>query len=429
MKTRIRGRLSLAWGLAPLLLLSANCGDTLDLGGDLAVGGQGDSSGSAGEAGQGGPTMAGTGAGSVGGSGAGGSGVAGGVGISGAGGVAGTFGVAGSGSSGGSSLGGVNGGGEPPAPPVLGEDCKGRPLGLDPERLRQCVLLVSCAGNEFDNDVSRCVQGDNEVSFHFYDKKVQEPWRYDLRGANCLGALRTCDDVLACLGSRVALDECADGQTTRCEGELAITCNAQDESVIDCQKSTGQKGACQVLGDGAAAHAECVVDAPCTASTRINDCHGDVTYRCQAPDLAFGADCGQFGLTCKRGVCATRTVPEHCDEPATAGCDGSVIRACSPSGELFERDCSRFIPAMVCSQTGGDEENDNPWYDCEPKGCYWPFDNFDSCRGDDLVAHVDNDSELRVHCPDYGFATCSYGRCVIHGGEDTNVGGGGGGGP
>lgn len=398
MKLR-RWGLGLGLGLACVLGIAA-CESSED-----------DNGGGAGEAGQAGHDAAGAPANELGGAAgtaAGGAADAGQAGLSGEAGAGADGGRAGA-SGGAGEGGGV--GGDGPAPDVSGTDCNGDELTLDADLVRQCVLLTSCAPLGSTSD---CIaDGLDSTSFHLSSSRLT-PFRLDARVAHCIGSLDSCDDVFACTGERYVAEECQNA-STRCSGNYAINC-AGTGRVLDCEKLTGKQDACQVFGEGAEAHAECVVTNECEVANEAH-CVGDALYRCDEPGAGYGIDCGELGLTCAEQVdgfaeCVLPREPETCDSPGTSSCDGAIIKVCGDDGIAYERDCS-LLGDLVCGEGEGDQPQDTPWFDCVPKGCSTRFEVSDRCDGGELVLDFGQDNPgVRIACTDYDLATCSDHRCI-----------------
>jgi len=304
-------------------------------------------------------------------------------------------------------------------PPVVGVNCDGEPFELDAERVRQCVLLGACGADL--QQASECVvHGADPAATQFTSGHVTYPDQPDARADGCLGSLRSCADVMACTGEGRADAECQDDPTSRCEGELAITCGSSPH-VQDCRKLTGKSGNCRVQGQGAQAVAACAVDvqADCTGKddARRVYCDGTVRYGCRA-GVAVGVDCAEFGLSCAEehydpaatgyAQCVRPPPTTGCAAPGTGACNGTKIELCALGGVSFVRDCSA-VGGLTCYQGVGDEPTDHPWFDCVPAGCSMRFETNDACDGDDLMLAMDSSNSVRIHCPDYGFATCQDG--------------------
>lgn len=390
------GRLGLGLGLGFACALGMAACESSD----------GDREGAAGAAGH---DAAGAGAAGAGAAGAAGSELGGGGGGVGAGGT--EAGQAGLSGEGGEGLGRGGEGGGDTAPAVRGEDCNGDALTLDAERVRQCVLLTSCAPLGSTSD---CIaDGLDSTSFHLSSGRLT-PFLLDARIAQCIGSLDSCDDVFACTGERYVAEECQNAPT-RCAGNFAINC-AGSGRVLDCEKLTGKQDACQVFGEGVAAHAECVVTDECEVADEAH-CVGDALYRCDEAGAGYGIDCAALGLTCVEqgegfATCALPREPETCDSPGTSSCDGAIIRVCGDDGVAYERDCS-LLGDLVCGEGEGDQPQDTPWFDCVPKSCSTRFEVADRCDDGELVLDFGQDNPgVRIACTDYGLATCSDHRCM-----------------
>jgi len=334
----------------------------------------------------------------------------------------------------------ANGGGAPPLEQGA-VDCDGEPISLDEARVRQCVMLTSCTGGRFSPDsplpsgalsrLGSCVTNGPTLSDSAWGGEPPNlpgpwpatPWTNDARLEACGPTLTSCDDVLDCAGFRLPLAECEDGALARCEGDLAINCG-DDPLVVDCAKTTGQSGSCEVLGSGGSARAACVLGEECQAESPELRCDGDVAYACQE-GKAVGADCSAFGQKCYEtkylgAVCAPAPSEVDCDWREFR-CLGDLLTYCTPDQKRYTVDCA--AGAEVTCYEGGQEPPDPHLIGCHPVGCdSGSFYVEDECDGDDVVialGHSGSDvptesasSRARVHCPDYGFQTCRDGRCA-----------------
>lgn len=317
---------------------------------------------------------------------------------------------------GGESGGGAAGGnGVHPPAIVTGQDCSGEPFELDGEIVRRCVLALSCLGPD-GGAISACIQ--HWPTFATYHLDVlgagllDRPLQFWTQLEPCVEApLDSCQDVLACSGRRMVVDECEGALTTRCEGELAIDCATNE--VVDCEQITGEKGRCRELDGGVA----CLVLPACTAPEGVETCDGDLAYRCR-DGVGYGVDCSRRGMTCAMtagfALCRERELPDAtCTNLGETACADDVMTYCDADGVLFEHDCAQAD--LGCSaQQPVDEEHDPPWLDCVVGGCAPNYSAADSCDGDDLRLGLlmNGEAAVRVHCPDYGFATCKLDRCA-----------------
>lgn len=300
----------------------------------------------------------------------------------------------------------------PPAPVVTGVDCNDDEVTLDADWVRHCVLLASCA--PLGLQVSDCVANTDALAYQMTARHPDAPWPLDGRMLSCANIATSCEEVFQCTGLRRATSECAEDQAARCDGDLAITCQNGEERVIDCYRVTNAHDACEVVGTGANARAECLVRAECVPSRPR--CDGDVLYSCEEGGPGYGVDCAQFSLSCveigETAACGLPLPTLGCDEPGVARCDGTELSFCAADGVEFTRDCSR---ALACVTGSGDMPTDDPWMDCALPGCDVRFEAFDACDGHDLMLDLGKQpastNGVRLHCPDYGFETCTDGRC------------------
>jgi hypothetical protein len=129
--------------------------------------------------------------------------------------------------------------------------------------------------------------------------------------------------------------------------------------------------------------------------------------------------CAPTAETCDElSECAKGTSPEltavgTCDEPGTAYCDGDQRAYCNPDGELFRTPACAGAGELTCAVALGNAGPEEVAVDCVPEGCGALWDEqVETCDGEDYVATQGYWNELRIHCPDFGFATCHGGRCV-----------------
>jgi hypothetical protein len=292
------------------------------------------------------------------------------------------------------------------APPKAVFDvCGGRSVELDPELVRRAVVFSACRGGSVGDYLREGLDG---FVYHYDGGNVQHPWQgHSLYLAECPQAVLDCDDVWACLGQRPAAAACADDAVTRCEGQRAINCGPSP-SITDCSDTTSRQGSCRVLGEGSEARARCVLSDGCTDAPEKR-CEGDWIVTCDASGAKYGSDCSRHGLTCLHGRCEPPAVA--CTDVGQASCEQDRIRVCTPEGQLYERDCSR-LGAMTCLEDGGDRPEDVPWFDCVPAGCSAPFEYPDTCKDDHVMVALADGTRSALRCADYGFPTCSNGRCM-----------------
>lgn len=413
MKTRKRGGLGLALGLAPFLLLAANCGDSLDLGGDVALGGQDDGSAYDGGAAR----SSAAGAADPGDAGR----------PSAEGGRSEPTSHAGEGGAPSTGVGGQEGGnqsmaGMPPVthPAFQALDCRGQEVAVDEDRVRLCVLLSSCT-NAFG--VGPCVASSGPLDIYGISWRTtglpvppssnfrphQPTWPLN----DCALPLDSCADVLACAGFRLPIGECEVSQAARCEGELAINCDG-DGGVTDCQRTLGVTGACHVTGNGADARARCTLAEACTEPSGTESCQGSIRTRC-VDGVVEALDCAEFGLGCEQqgalAACVTPLPSETCDTPNNVYCQDGSPTMCNRNGVLFQAPPCNLAGDLSCG--GLSDTIDRRAY-CVTPGCAYSYDepSFDDhCEGDDYVSAVGFES-VRVHCPAYGFTTCGRRLCT-----------------
>ena len=300
-------------------------------------------------------------------------------------------------------------------------DCSGHNVELDPEWVKYCVVLSSCT----NTDVNWCLMSPKtgyDVSVNGwrpnkpYDFKEPDRDRFELK--SCERQLNSCDDLLACSGSGGwQQSDCEATTTAHCDGERAVNCHPNpgvDAGVQNCERLSGKKGACQVIGTGADARAVCVVKAACD-NPGTQTCDGDKVVTCDATGIGGGEDCAQFGLKCRtsgtRASCAPPLPTETCTNKASLFCDGNAPAYCNPDGLLFKAPDCGASGDLVCSGGGADNIGDN-WWDCVPRGCSitaWAG-VYQECKGNDAVVDM-GFWRVRIRCADYGL-TCRGGGCV-----------------
>jgi hypothetical protein len=328
------------------------------------------------------------------------------------GGAAGTGGSAGEAGASGAS--GASGAGGDGAAPFEVLDCEQQPVQMDPEWVRYCTVLSACTEEE---QLLWCLTAPTSPwNFQFGSATLpltaeRPDFRFEV--ASCGSDIATCEDVLACAGSRLAGDDCEPDVVAHCDGERAVNC-AASRTVDDCERLTGEQGACQLIGEGEEARAICVIAATCS-QPGTESCDGDKVVKCLEGGVAEGRDCAEFGLECavERGhaVCVPPAPTETCTNTGVARCDDGAITYCNPDGALFRGPQCTVGGAFECGSAGADNSDDR-WWDCLPAGCDNSWNGEDArCEGDDYVFDAGFMS-VRVHCPDYGFATCRGGRCA-----------------
>jgi hypothetical protein len=229
----------------------------------------------------------------------------------------------------------------------------------------------------------------------------------------CVAApLDSCDDLLACSGMRAVAGECDGALGSRCQGELAIDCATGE--ITDCQVTTGETGRCREHGG---IKPECEVEPSCPEDHGSFACADGRAYRCD-DGVGYGVDCSRRGMGCAMiagfALCRDEELPTSaCANTGETACAGDVMTYCDADGVLFEHDCAQA--GLTCSdEQPVDEEHAPPWVDCVVSGCAPNHSAADRCDGDELVLGLlmNDEAAVRVHCPDYGFATCRYDRCA-----------------
>ena len=145
----------------------------------------------------------------------------------------------------------------------------------------------------------------------------------------------------------LAADPC-DGETIegRCDGDTAIWCEAEAVETEDCA-ATGM-----VCGLDPADHSRCVAPLdPCDGETLAGRCDGEVAIWCEA-DAIETVDCTVTGQLCGVDPASRHRCMAECDAMGFEGrCAGDVARWCE-DGVVLERDCAECEQA--CGDTAGD---------------------------------------------------------------------------
>jgi hypothetical protein len=312
-------------------------------------------------------------------------------------------------------------GGQATSESFAATDCNGDDFELDPEWVNYCVVLSACGAS----NLAWCLMSpktgyDVSVSGWRPDQpySFKEPQHDRFELASCEKQISTCDDLLACSGYRLLQNDCDVDATAHCDGERAVNCDSNPgvtAGVQDCERLSGEKGACQVVGTGADARALCVVKATCDAPGTTT-CDGTKLVTCDATGVGGGRDCAQFGLQCRtsgsEAFCAPALPTQTCDNKGRLFCAENAPAYCNPDGIAFKAPDCGATGDLVCSGGGADHVGDN-WWDCVPRGCSftaWSSQG-GTCEGDELVEDTGFWS-VRIRCTDYGLK-CENGGCQL----------------
>ncbi|HEY0466398.1 MAG TPA: hypothetical protein VGC79_19445 [Polyangiaceae bacterium] len=309
--------------------------------------------------------------------------------------------------------GGGSAGGGNQAPPIFGCDGESA-FQPNAQIVRSCILRAGCDPTFAPvRTISNCVTYNTQAA---------------LAGERCNLSAMTCADYEACEHVGIAHDDlCGGGQTTRCQGNLAINCGnyTDGDRFFDC---AALGGTCGTLTDQDTLFADCklAISPDSCAGLPNTDaetfCHlgsgknDDLRYYCW-DGQAFGASCsslascidapdassneGGAGNASELGnaQCFFDTV--SCSGGDSVSCDGDVVTVCSEGSE-FKYDCGSV--GLSCSTTAKTAY-------CLAPGC--------NAADVTVVCHEscsDDASSLTlcygglpytVSCADYGFSRCS----------------------
>ncbi|MDD9940053.1 MAG: hypothetical protein OXU20_03225 [Myxococcales bacterium] len=270
------------------------------------------------------------------------------------------------------------------------------------EHYQSCVALVSCYPNPGYN-LSECIH-----------MRLQGTW---FPGA-CARRVRTCGDVLECLGvSRWQQAEaCVGPPGWRCDGDLATYCGSEESVLVDC---TRLGATCRVPTGGDAFLAgrfPCLLPLPESCQEGEVSCFGDYAYRC-VNDKPYGQSCSHWGGgACVRTseMSAACMAWPKCEAAGTLVCSGDLLEHCNRFGRLVRHDCG-FV---------GDQCVIEELEDAQIGYCAGPRQTPESVREcqehcDGSVMNLCLGQPEALDCRDYGFAHCASGinaagRIFVH---------------
>ncbi|MDD9940054.1 MAG: hypothetical protein OXU20_03230 [Myxococcales bacterium] len=217
----------------------------------------------------------------------------------------------------------------------------------------------------------------------------------------CIHHVRTCDDVLACVGvtRRHDLGICSGVAGWRCDGDLATYCGAPQAIQVDC----AHRGAsCRLpskdIGLSPNVH-PCVAPEPTSCTDGQVGCAGS-PYRC-LDGKPYVIDCGIWEARCETTsegapVC---THDNSCSELDSQTCEGGAIVMCSPDGLQTRFDCAFVGDRCELNEQGeggyclGPGQTIEGFLNCEER-----------CQGS--VMSLCGRPDEQLDCQDYGFRAC-----------------------
>ena len=280
--------------------------------------------------------------------------------------------------------------------------------------VRSCILRAGCDPTFAPvRSISTCVTYNTQAA---------------LPGESCNLSSMSCADYEACEHVGIAHDDlCGGGQTTRCQGNLAVNCGnySGGDRFFDC---AALGGTCGTLTDKGTLFADCKLDispdscagmpstdaeAFCHVGSGNND---DLRYYCW-DGQAFGASCssvascvdtpdpssgeGGGGGASEVGNAQCYFDTESCTGGDSASCHGDVATVCS-AGSQFKYDCGSV--GLSCDTTVKSAY-------CLAPGCNAADVNVvchESCSEDAAsLTFCYGGLPYTVDCADYGFTRCS----------------------
>lgn len=238
--------------------------------------------------------------------------------------------------------------------------------------------------------------------------------------SSCIGAAGDCDAVLACLNGGSSSSTCttpAPGRPVNgagCTGDVLDVC-----IVVDAGTTNGRIFQHDCSSDGLSCVSFGVMGSACmqTDCTTSGDpaCAGDDVDWCITAGAHVVIDCDEMshgaGGTCGdvdplTSVVEAGCVPSGgaCDPTSDAAyCTGDVLNVCNTVyAGWTTRDCTLIGTGWYCNDTVDPNE-------CRPDVSAWSctLTPEPGCDCDDIVlCNPFTGTDLRVHCPDYGYRTC-----------------------
>jgi hypothetical protein len=238
--------------------------------------------------------------------------------------------------------------------------------------------------------------------------------------ASCVAAATTCDALFECVNGGVPSPTCATPDPAW--PVIGLTCASDVLSICvntEAGTTNGRVFRHDCATDGLACASLGVMGAICgrTDCTAAGDpaCVGDDIDWCMASGVHVVVDCDDAarssGGTCGDVDPSTTTIEVGC-VPSGSACDPTSDAAYCDAEDLVECNAtfSRWVPVDCTAMGTGwscNDSTDPP--DCVPDTSGWTctLPVTPACDCDDVIfCNPMTGTDLRVECPDYGYATC-----------------------
>jgi hypothetical protein len=269
------------------------------------------------------------------------------------------------------------------------------------QRVKACVLAVTCDPYFFPVTVSECITTDY-LETHFATK--------------CLAGITSCNAYYACQGTRVTtLSECTGASSSNtdvgsCNGAVATKCFADGAGYVSNCAALG--GTCTVYhemdyattGDTGAG---CKVLSSCSDAAGSTHCSGSNAYICMAtdttPNIGIATESCAAGSTCStdtNGATTCLATTSTCSAAGTS-CAGDNLTTCEPttSGlQQFTNACS--AAGLSCTPSSGGTPAACTDPGCANSGCT------ESCLDSTHLQACIGGAPYVVDCASLGFSFC-----------------------
>jgi hypothetical protein len=275
--------------------------------------------------------------------------------------------------------------------PDMGAPDAMAPINFSFEQLVEaCVRLAACNVDRKPR-LNDCVKNFYE-RYAYYGQRGLYERLYDCANKG----KGSCKVIRECLGyaSRPKNGDCDQSYATKCEGDVAHTCDLIVGGwiqALDCSKG-GLKCAMRDTGSGKTA---ACTPGVCNSNLFVQECKDNKLLTCQGGAIQVD-DCGAKQLQCRDpnvGLCegTGRSCPQ-----ISAYCDGNTLVDCVQS-YLSEIDCTKAFGKKMCDPASAS---------CRGAGADCSTDSFfDTCEGDTLAVCIDG-FKLKFDCKKMGFLGC-----------------------
>ncbi|MBN2341530.1 MAG: hypothetical protein JXX29_14330 [Deltaproteobacteria bacterium] len=259
----------------------------------------------------------------------------------------------------------------------------------DAQKVRQCVMELTCLDNWNLTRISDCIT-------------------YDIEALPCSGAAQTCGDIYQCKGEMWADPDiyCQDAMPGwKCVDNLAVFCDGGNSYFFDCEKvgATCEMYA-EIDTDSEVLYRPCRLKEPltCDDPPHLSMCHGNYRYTCIG-NKPYGRDCGNWSEYC------IETVPGEaycglsnttCSNIGEADCVGNVLQYCDGDGYQHDIDCE-----LAGSRCSVDDQN---YIYCAAPGCTTDIEAGceEGCHSDTIMRVCVGGAPYLIDCIAYGFSEC-----------------------